>query len=84
MPNVFALTIDRDGRPLRGADVKLSFAMLDMEMGEQTYRMTESKPGVYTHAAPALVMVGHWGLQFDVTPRVGKPFTAFIVDRAGG
>ena len=29
-------------------------------------------------------MVGHWGLQFDVDPRGGEPFTAFFVDRAGG
>ena len=26
------------------------------------------EPGIYTHAAPALVMVGHWGLSFNVTP----------------
>jgi copper transport protein len=84
VPNDFALKIARDGRPVRGADVKVSFAMLDMEMGEQSYRLNETSPGVYTQQAPALVMVGSWGLEFDVTPRAGEPFTAFIVDRAGG
>jgi hypothetical protein len=82
--NQFALRIQRDGRPVRGADVKVSFAMLDMEMGEQTYKLTETGPGVYAQKAPSLVMVGHWGLQFDVTPQGGRPFSAFIVDRVGG
>ena len=29
------------------------------------------RPGTYEHAAPALVMVGHWGLSFDITPPGG-------------
>ena len=69
---------------MRGADVTVGFAMLDMEMGEQAYRLTETAPGVYAHEAPALVMVGHWGLDFDVTPPGGEPFDAFIVDRVAG
>jgi copper transport protein len=82
--NQFALRIERNGVPVRGADVKVSFAMLDMEMGEQSYKLTETSPGVYTQKAPALVMVGHWGLEFDVQPREGEPFSAFIVDRVAG
>ena len=66
------------------ASVKLAFDMLDMEMGQQQYALTESSPGVYTRSAPALVMVGHWGLDFTITPAGGTPFEAFIVDRAGG
>src|SRR5581483_3941102 len=31
-PNSFALKLSRGGRPVRGANVTLSFAMLDMEM----------------------------------------------------
>jgi copper transport protein len=84
VPNQFALQILRGGKPVTGADVKLGFAMLDMEMGEQQYRLTETGPGIYTQQAPALVMVGHWGLDFEVTPRGGQPFSAFIVDRAAG
>jgi copper transport protein len=64
--------------------VKVSFAMLDIEMGEQAYKLIETAPGVYVRKAPALVMVGHWGLQFDVAPQGGEPFEAFIVDRVAG
>jgi copper transport protein len=46
--------------------------------------MDETKPGIYSHASPALVMVGHWGLSFNVTPRGGQPFTALVADHAAG
>jgi copper transport protein len=82
--NSFALRITRDGAPVRGAAVKATFSMLDMEMGDQIYRLTETRPGLYAHDAPALVMVGHWGLAFDVAPPRAEPFTAFIVDRVRG
>jgi hypothetical protein len=29
-------------------------------------------------------MVGHWGLDFRVTPRGGEPIEALVVDRARG
>jgi len=58
--------------------------MLDMQMANQEFQLTETKPGLYTRAAPALVMVGHWGLTFDVTPRNGAPFVATVVDHATG
>jgi hypothetical protein len=33
--------------------------MLDMEMGQQAYHMTETQPGLYERTdAPAFVMVG--------------------------
>jgi copper transport protein len=53
-------------------------------MGNQAYRLSETSPGVYSHAAPALVMVGHWGLSFEVTPKGGSPFAVLLVDRANG
>ncbi|HEY0416170.1 MAG TPA: copper resistance protein CopC [Gaiellaceae bacterium] len=84
IPNSFAVRITKGGRPVSGADVVLTFAMLDMEMGQQAYRMQETSPGVYTHAAPALVMVGHWGLSFQVQPHGRAPFTVLVVDRANG
>jgi copper transport protein len=83
-PNTFAVRLTRNGRPVRGADVTLAFAMLDMEMPNQEYRLAERAPGVYTRKAPALVMVGHWGLTFDVTPPHAPPFTALIEDHATG
>jgi copper transport protein len=82
--NAFTLKIARNGQPVRHADVTVTFAMLDMEMGNQEYRLTEVAPGVYSHAAPALVMVGHWALEFTVTPAGGQVFTALVVDHATG
>jgi copper transport protein len=69
---------------VEGADVTLAFSMLDMQMANQEYQLKETSPGVYSRPAPALVMVGHWGLGFNVTPKNGQPFTAFIVDHATG
>jgi copper transport protein len=83
-PNSFALKLSRNGQPVRGADITLGFAMLDMQMPQQDYRLSETSPGVYTRKAPALVMVGHWGLTFTITPKGGAPFTATVVDHAAG
>jgi copper transport protein len=59
--------------------------MLDMEMPQQSYSLAEtSSPGVYRRAAPALVMVGHWGLSFEIAPSGSVPFTVLLVDRASG
>jgi copper transport protein len=85
VPNSFALRLTKNGQPVRGADVTLGFAMLDMQMPNQEYQLVETAPGVYTRpSSPALVMVGHWGLSFNVTPRGGTPFTALVVDHATG
>jgi len=84
VPNSFSVQITRGGAPVRGAEVVAGFTMLDMEMGSQSYVLQETSPGVYSRSAPALVMVGHWGLSFDVTPRGKPPFTVLLVDRANG
>jgi copper transport protein len=83
-PNSFALKVTRNGQPVRHAEITLAFAMLDMEMPQQEYRLAETAPGVYTRQASALVMVGHWGLTFTVTPPGARAFTANIVDHATG
>ena len=83
-PDTFGVRLTRGGRPVSGADVTLTFAMLDMQMPTQEYQLAETAPGVYTRKTPALVMVGHWGLTFSVTPKGGLPLTALVVDRAGG
>ena len=83
-PNVFAVTITRNGKAVRGADVTATFTMLDMEMSELAYHLPETAPGRYGRSAPALVMVGHWGLSFDIRP-VGAPaFAVVLLDKAGG
>jgi copper transport protein len=83
-PNSFELELSKDGQPVRHANVTLAFAMLDMQMPNQEYQLTETQPATYTRAAPALVMVGHWGLTFTITPPGGQSFTALIVDHAAG
>ncbi|HXK13903.1 MAG TPA: copper resistance protein CopC [Gaiellaceae bacterium] len=85
VPNDFSVRLSRNGERVSGADIVIRVSMLDMEMGDQEYRLSETAPGVYTHAAPALVMVGHWGLSFNVTPRGStQPFDVLIVDHTTG
>jgi len=84
LPNDFGVTITRGGRPVQGARVKADFEMLDMQMQPLGYLLPETAPGVYSVSKPALVMVGHWGLRFTMTPRGGKDVQVLIVDKAGG
>ena len=82
--NAFSVGLTRGGKPVRGAEIVTRLDMLDMEMGGQSYRFRERRPGVFSKSAPALVMVGHWALQFEVTPPDGKPFVVTLLDKAGG
>lgn len=84
VPNRFSVQITKGGKPVTGADVIQTLEMLDMDMQNQEYRLAETAPGVYTMNRPALVMVGHWGLSFQVTPHGGQPFTVLLVDKANG
>jgi copper transport protein len=83
-PDSFALRITRGGLPVRGASVTLTFNHLEMQMPQQQYQLRETRPGLYSRAAPALIMVGKWGLSFQVSPPGGPPFSALIVDEASG
>ena len=83
-PSTFTLGLTQNGKPVSGARVVLQFAMLDMEMGTQAYTMPEKSPGIYVRTTPALVMVGHWGIGFQVQPPGGQPFTVIVVDHAEG
>jgi copper transport protein len=83
-PDAFALRITKNGQPVRGANVTLTLNHLEMQMPQQEYQLTETQPGLYSRAAPALVMVGKWGLSFQIAPAGGPPFTALIVDQANG
>jgi copper transport protein len=82
--NDFTLSVKRNGQPVTGVGVTATFAMLDMEMGQQAYALKETAPGVYSHSAPALVMVGHWALTFEVQPPGGQTFDVLLVDKANG
>lgn len=83
-PDSFALRISRGGRPVRGADVTLTLNHLEMQMPQQEYQLTETRPGLYTRSAPALIMAGRWGLTFQISPKGSSSITALIVDQAGG
>jgi copper transport protein len=83
VPNTFG-GLSRGGKAVRGADVTATITMLDMEMGRQSYRLGETKPGLYRHSAPALVMVGHWGLSFEIQPPGRQAFTVLLLDHAAG
>ena len=83
-PDSFGLRITKGGIPVRGASVTVTFNHLEMQMPQQQYTLSEVRPGLYSRKAPALVMVGKWGLSFQVTPKSGAPFSAFIVDQANG
>jgi copper transport protein len=83
-PDSFALRITRGGVPVRGANVTLTFNHLEMQMPQQQYQLRETRPGLYSRAAPALIMVGKWGLSFQVSPPGAPSFSALIVDEANG
>jgi copper transport protein len=83
-PDSFALRLTHDGRPVSGATVTLAFNHLQMQMPQQDYALRETAPGIYSRSAPALIMVGPWGLSFSITPPGHPPFTALIVDQADG
>jgi copper transport protein len=83
-PDSFALRITKGGKPVRGANVTLTFNHTEMQMPQQEYQLAETRPGIYSRSAPALVMVGKWALGFQITPRGGPSFTALILDQANG
>jgi copper transport protein len=83
-PDSFALRILKNGQPVRGANVTLTFNHTEMQMPQQEYQLKETQPGVYARAAPALVMVGKWALDFQIAPNGGRSFSALILDQANG
>ena len=85
VPNTFAVTVTKNGKPVRGADVTAKFTMLDMEMQQQAYNLQERGPGSYSRTnTPALVMVGRWGVGFDIRPPGGDPLDVLLLDHAVG
>ncbi len=84
VPNSFSIRVTKDGKPVRGANVTARFTMLDMEMSQLAYHLPERSPGVFGRSAPALVMVGRWGLGLEIVPPGSTPFNVTLVDHAGG
>jgi copper transport protein len=84
IPNDFNVQITKNGKPVSGATVIARFQMLDMDMQSLEYALQQKQPGLFSKTEPALVMVGHWGLNFEVTPPGGKQFNVLLVDKASG
>jgi copper transport protein len=84
LPNTFGVRITRGGKPVQGANVVARFDMLDMTMSELAYKLPERAPGTFARSAPALVMVGHWGVDFEITPPGESPFDVLLLDHATG
>jgi copper transport protein len=84
VPIGYGLDLTRAGAPVTGATVVARFSQLDMDMGQQAYALREVGPGRYRTKGMPLLMVGNWGVTFEVTPRRGAPYSFTLVDRAGG
>jgi copper transport protein len=85
VPNTFAVKIEKDGKPVKGADVTATFTMLDMEMQQQEYSLPQRSQGAYARPnVPALVMVGRWGVGFNITPPGAAPLEVLLLDHATG
>ena len=82
--NAFSVRLERDGRPVRRAQVTAELDMLDMSMQRQTYTFSEVSPGVYERRRPALVMVGHWLLDYTIEIPGRKPIELQVIDKAEG
>jgi hypothetical protein len=82
--NTFALRLQRAGKPVRNAQVTAQLDMLDMSMQQQAYTLAETSPGVYERKRPALVMVGHWLLDYTIAIPGRKPIQIQVVDKAEG
>ena len=83
-PMGFGVDLARRGAPVTGATVVARFDMLDMDMGQQAFTLRETRPGSYRRNAMPLIMVGNWGVTFEVKPRAGAPYSFVVVDRANG
>jgi copper transport protein len=82
--NAFALHLARRGRPVRNARVTAQLNMLDMSMQQQAYTLTEISPGLYERRQPALVMVGHWLLDYTIEIPGHRAIKLQVVDKANG
>jgi copper transport protein len=82
--NAFALRLQRNGKPVRNAQVTAQLDMLDMSMQQQAYTLAEVSPGVYRRSRPAFVMVGHWLLGYTIEIPGHKAIQLQVLDKAGG
>ncbi len=59
--------------------------MLDMgQMTPQLYKLTETRPGIYTRTVAGVPMAGRWGLAFTLHAERSTPVTVQLVDHVEG
>jgi FixH protein len=80
-PGTLSLRLLKRGRPVDGARVRATFAMLDMAMSDVSTQLSRTAPGRYAGAAPPLEMSGRWGLRLLVAPPHAQPVTVRVIDR---
>jgi copper transport protein len=83
--NAFSVKVTKNGKPVTNADVQAKFTQLDMDMGQQIYKLKERRPAFYSQPnLPSPVMVGAWGLDFTISPPGEAPFDILLIDKAHG
>lgn len=83
LPGTITVKLLKRGRSVNSARIKLTFTMLDMDMGQLSGLLPQTTPGTYTHAGPLLGMGGHWKLLIDITPLKQAPLSVAVIDRIG-
>jgi hypothetical protein len=77
-----SVAVQRDGRPVAGARVAVTYSMPSMGMTDvYTGRLPETARGAYSARPPVFGMPGSWRLSFAITPPHGAPATVAINDR---
>ncbi|HEY8868102.1 MAG TPA: hypothetical protein VIM30_01780 [Candidatus Limnocylindrales bacterium] len=84
LPGTVSVKLLKGGRPVNGARVRLTFSILEMDMGKLSGLLPQTAPGRHAHAGRVLGMGGRWGLRFGVAPPGATPFSLTVVDQMGG
>ncbi len=68
--NTVSIWLARDGHPVSGAHVTVSYSMAAMKMDDVlTSTLSERTPSTYSIREPILGMPGPWAMRFRVSPR---------------
>jgi hypothetical protein len=77
-----SVKLSKGGQLVSGAQIRLTFTMLDMSMDGRVVSLRHTASGRYDQGAPRL-MFGRWGLRVTVVPAHARAFSVYLVDRVG-
>jgi YtkA-like protein len=77
-----SVKLSQNGQPVSGAQIRLTFTMLDMKMDGLLVTLRQTAPGRYDRVTQRL-MFGRWGLRVAVMPTHERTFSVNLVDRVG-